>query len=90
MSWGQVNVGEWITKRALTHPDRPFLCEEGMRNYTNREFNERVNRIAHALAAWGAGRGERVDVLMASATEFLEICFACAKTGAIMTPLNVR
>ncbi|HOG07729.1 MAG: long-chain fatty acid--CoA ligase [Syntrophales bacterium] len=90
MSWGQVNVGEWITKRALTHPDRPFLCEEGMRNYTNREFNERVNRIAHALAAWGAGRGERVAVLMANASEFLEIFFACAKTGAIMTPLNVR
>ena len=46
--------------------------------------------MAHALTAWGVGKGERVAVLMANASEFLEIFFACAKTGAIMVPVNFR
>ncbi len=85
-----MNVGEWIFKRAVTYPEGPFLKEEGERSFTNREFNERVNRMACALAAWGVGRGERIAVLMTNTSEFLEIFFACAKTGAIMAPLNFR
>lgn len=85
-----MNVGEWIFKRAVTYPDGPFLKEEEERSFTNREFNGRVNRMAHALAAWGVGRGERIAVLMTNSSEFLEIFFACAKTGAIMAPLNFR
>ncbi len=85
-----MNIGEWIFKRAVTYPDGPFLKEEEERAFTNREFNERVNRIAHALTAWGIGRGERIAVLMTNTSEFLEIFFACAKTGAIMAPLNFR
>ena len=85
-----MNVGELVSKRALTYPKGPFLKEEGERSFTNSEFNERVNRMTHALAAWGVGRGERVAVLMANTSEFLEIFFACAKTGAIMVPLNFR
>jgi len=38
----------------------------------------------------GVGRGERVAVLMTNTSEFLEIFFACAKTGAVMVPLNFR
>ena len=85
-----MNVGEWVFKRAVTYPDGPFLKEEEERSFTNREFNERVNRMAHALAAWGVGRGERIAVLMTNTSEFLEIFFACAKTGAIMVPVNFR
>lgn len=85
-----MNVGEWIFKRAAIYPEGPFLKEEEARSFTNREFNERVNRMAHALTAWGVGKGERVAVLMANASEFLEIFFACAKTGAIMVPVNFR
>ena len=85
-----MNVGEWIFKRAAIYPEGPFLKEEEARSFTNREFNERVNRMAHALTAWGVGKGERVAVLMANASEFLEIFFACAKSGAIMVPVNFR
>jgi fatty-acyl-CoA synthase len=85
-----MNIGEWIFKRAALYPERPFLKEEEARSFTNREFNERVNRMAHALSAWQVGRGERVAVLMTNTSEFLEIFFACAKTGAIMVPVNFR
>ncbi|MHB8771808.1 MAG: class I adenylate-forming enzyme family protein [Syntrophales bacterium] len=85
-----MNVGEWVFKRSATYPEGPFLKDEDERAFTNRQFNERVNRMAQALAAWGVGRGERIAVLMANSSEFLEIFFACAKTGAIMAPLNFR
>jgi fatty-acyl-CoA synthase len=84
-----MNVGEWIYKRALTYPDRPFLkC--GNIEYNNRQFNERVNRMAHAFLKLGVKKGERVATLMVNSSEFLEVFFACAKTGMIIVPLNFR
>ena len=44
-----MNIGEWVFKRAAVYPDGLFLTEEGERTFTNREFNKRVNRMAHAL-----------------------------------------
>ncbi len=87
-----MNVGQWISKRAVTDPGRPFLTDEdgGMRSFDNREFNRRTNRMAHALASVGVKKGDRVSVLMLNSSEFLEIFFACAKIGAILVPINYR
>ena len=85
-----MNVGEWITKRAFNQPERLFLQDEDGRAFNNRVFNERVNRMAHALADLGIVKGERVAALMLNSSEFLEIFFACGKTGAIMVPVNFR
>ena len=85
-----MNVGEWITKRTLSYPEWLFLKEEDGREFNNRTFNERVNRMAHALADLGIVKGERVAALMLNSSEFLEIFFACGKTGAIMVPVNFR
>jgi fatty-acyl-CoA synthase len=87
-----MNVGEWVYKRALTDPDDLFLkeAERGDREYTNRQFNDRVNRTAHALMSLAVAGGDRVSTIMLNSSEFLEIYFACAKIGAIMVPLNFR
>ena len=84
-----MNIGEWITKRALIYPAHPFLKHEG-RTLDNRQFNERVNQTVHALKSLGANRGERVAALMVNSSEFLEIFFACAKIGALIVPVNTR
>ncbi|HEX7416055.1 MAG TPA: long-chain fatty acid--CoA ligase [Smithellaceae bacterium] len=84
-----MNIGEWISKRAILQPDKPFLMEKD-KAYNNRQFNERVNKVAHALGRLGVTKGERVALLMSNCSEFLEIFFACSKTGAIMVPLNFR
>ncbi len=84
-----MNIGEWISKRAIIQPDKPFLTEKN-KIYNNRQFNERVNKTAHALGHLGITKGDRVAILMSNCSEFLEIFFACAKTGAIMVPLNFR
>jgi fatty-acyl-CoA synthase len=84
-----LNIGEWISKRAIVQPEKPFLKEKD-NVYNNRQFNERVNKTANALISLGVSKGDRVAVLLANCSEFLEIFFACAKTGAIMVPLNFR
>ena len=84
-----MNVGQWVQKRALLHPGKVFL-QEGDKTYHNESFNRRVNRTAHALTGLGVGKGDRVALLMSNCSAFLEIFFACAKTGAILVPLNFR
>ena len=84
-----MNIGEWIYKRALTYPQRPFLKQED-RAFTNRQFNARVNQTARALTALGVNKGERVATLMVNSSEFLEVFFACAKTGAMVVPINLK
>jgi fatty-acyl-CoA synthase len=84
-----LNIGEWISKRAIIQPEKPFLTEKD-KTYNNRQFNERVNKTANALCNIGVMKGDRVAMLMSNCSEFLEIFFACAKTGAIMVPLNFR
>jgi len=87
-----MNIGHWVTKRAIAFPDRLFLREaEGEdRRYTNAAFNERVNKTAHALIHLGVSPGDRVGAIMLNSSEFLEVLFACAKLGAVLVPMNFR
>jgi len=82
-----MNLAEWVSKRAQLHPDRPFLKQDD-REYSNRQFEARVDHIAQALTACGVHRGTRVVTLMANSSALLELFFACARTGAIIVPLN--
>lgn len=84
-----MNIGEWIGKRAIIAPDKPFLTDKN-KTHTNRQFNRRVNQTAHALRYLGVNKGMRVALLMSNGGEYLEILFACAKTGVIVVPLDVR
>ena len=87
-----MNIGQWVYKRAIAFPDRPFLreAEREDRRYTNAAFNGRVNRTAHALTDFGVSPGDRVGAIMLNSSEFLEVLFACAKLGAILVPMNFR
>ena len=84
-----MNVGEWISKRALCWPAGP-LVKDGDRELNNREFDQAVNQTAHALASLGLVKGDRVAVLLDNSIEFLVLTFACAKLGLIFTPLGVQ
>jgi len=82
-----MHVGEWCAQRARIRPDRIFLKQAGL-CLSNREFDGRVNRMARVLLAGGLRKGDRVAVLMHNGSAFLEVFFACAKTGAVLVPLN--
>ncbi|MFG1999476.1 AMP-binding protein [Spirillospora sp. NPDC048911] len=54
------------------------------------ELDDRVNRLAHALAADGVTAGERVLWLGQNSFRVLELLVACNRLGAIFCPANWR
>jgi fatty-acyl-CoA synthase len=58
--------------------------------YTYAEVNDRVNRLAHALADRGVETGDRVALLSPNTHYFIETLYATNKLGAVCVPLNYR
>ena len=54
-----MNVGEWVFKRALLHPERPFLKQADW-SCSNAAFSRRVARAVAALQRLGVEPGDRV------------------------------
>jgi fatty-acyl-CoA synthase len=78
-------VPHWARRRgghlALADPDRRLSWAE---------LDDRVARLAGWLAAAGVGRGDRVAIVLANRTPYLELVFAAARLGAIALPVNTR
>jgi len=85
----KTNIGLFLAKRARLEPDKPGLIFEG-RTFTYHQYNQRANQAAHAFAALGVRKGDRVGVLSMNHPAFLETYFGLAKIGAIMTTVNFR
>jgi len=81
--------GEGLRRNARKYPDKTAILCEGKRR-TYREFNLRVNRLAHALKKLGLGPKDHVATLSYNAVELMEIYFANLKLGIPLVPLNVR
>jgi long-chain acyl-CoA synthetase len=65
-----------------------IICDGEQRSY--QELNERSNRLANALLAFGLVRGDRVAVLLENSIAALEIDCACTKIGLVRVSLNPR
>jgi len=52
------------------------------------EFNDNMNRVANALLASGASKGERIVVMMGNSVEILEVMFGIVKAGCCVVPLS--
>jgi long-chain acyl-CoA synthetase len=70
-------------------PDRTAVVFGPVR-FTWREWNARINQLAHALRALGLERGDKLAVMLPNCHEFLEIAQAAAKAGLVTVPLNYR
>jgi len=85
------NVGLLLAKRAHLTPDLEALVDTSSgRRLSCHALNLSANRIAHAFAARGISKGDRVALLTLNCPEFVESFFALAKLGAVVVPLNVR
>ena len=74
---------------AKTFPDRTAVVFGPVR-YTWREWNARINQLAHGLRALGLGRGDKIAVMLHNCHQFLEVANAASKTGIVTVPLNYR
>ena len=90
--------------RAMTLPDlfRPtfeerrddvgveFDAPDGdVASLTFGEIDVRARQMAHALAARGVVKGDRVCVYLPNSVAFVELFLGCLATGAIFVPINV-
>jgi malonyl-CoA/methylmalonyl-CoA synthetase len=57
--------------------------------YTFGDLEARSNRMAHALAARGLARGDRLCVYLPNSLDFIDLFLACIKTGVIFVPINI-
>ncbi|MHB1126689.1 MAG: long-chain-fatty-acid--CoA ligase [Bacillota bacterium] len=81
--------GELTAKNARKFGDREALVFNDKR-YTWKHLDERVNRLANALANLGVQKNEKVAFLFFNCNEIVECYFSVAKTGAVSVPVNFR
>jgi acyl-CoA synthetase (AMP-forming)/AMP-acid ligase II len=55
---------------------------------TYAEFDVAVNRAAHALAARGLAKGDRLALLSHNCRQYAVLTFATAKLGVVLVPVN--
>ncbi|MFQ5605432.1 MAG: AMP-binding protein, partial [bacterium] len=84
-------VTDWLDKRARLTPERTALLD----TLTDEEisfaaWNARVNQTANFLYSLGVRKGDRISVYASNCAEYLDLFFACNKTGAILHNLNWR
>ncbi|WP_156662513.1 amino acid adenylation domain-containing protein, partial [Mycobacterium sp. 1274761.0] len=68
-------------------PDAVAISD-GMRSWTYRELDEAANRMAHLLAGYGVGAGQRVALVMERSAEAIGAMLGVLKTGAAYVPLD--
>src|SRR3990172_1884748 len=80
-------MGGLLEEMAQRYPDRPALVFEGT-TFSYHELNERANALAKGMLRLGIGRGDKVALLASNRPEWLFVCFAALRIGAVLCPLN--
>jgi fatty-acyl-CoA synthase len=84
-----MTMSDQLARHARKTPDVPALRFDGAgRSYG--ELDERVTRLARALADRGVGTGDRIAVLALNGMEAWEAYLAGVRLGAIVVPVNFR
>ncbi len=82
-------ISDLLQRGLSIDPDRWALISADGR-WTWQELNERVERLAAGLLAFGLQPGDRVASLMPNCPALVVHYLACFKTGIVATPLNYR
>jgi fatty-acyl-CoA synthase len=83
----QQALGDLLHRTAARYPSK-LAVVAGERRATYAEMEVAVNRTAHALAARGVGRGDRLALLAHNCWEYPLLVYATAKLGAVLVPVN--
>ena len=80
----------YCLRRAKSFYGRNLAIHHEDRKMTYQEFYRFVEDSASKLAGLGAGKGDRVALLMLNSPEYLELYFSSAMAGTVIVPLNTR
>ncbi|MGH7356968.1 MAG: AMP-binding protein [Candidatus Rokuibacteriota bacterium] len=84
--WRNESVEVYLDRWATTRPDRTALVD-GVSRCSWAELARRVERVAHGLAAHGAGRGIVISCQLPNWNEFIVVLLAAARLGAVVNPI---
>lgn len=84
------NLDAMLRDTAARAAALPALTDEIGGTLTFAELDRRVTALAANLAAAGLRQGDRLAMLIGNRTEFVLLCFACYRLGAIVVPMNIR
>jgi fatty-acyl-CoA synthase len=73
----------------INAPNQQIVYRDAQR-YTYRDLNERIQRLANALAGLGIGPGDTVAVFDYDSPRYLECFFAVPMMGAVLQTVNWR
>ncbi|QSE94961.1 AMP-binding protein [Rhodococcus pseudokoreensis] len=80
-------IWELVERRAATTPDRRLLIAEDGTVLTCREFRDKAERVAAALAALGVGPGSRVAWQLPTRISTVLVMVALRRLGALQAPI---
>jgi long-chain acyl-CoA synthetase len=83
------SIPELLRRRVAAAPDKHFLFSEAdKRQFTYKEFEDIVRRVARMLWAHGVRKGDVVSLLLPNSVEYVIAYFACWHIGALAGPIN--
>jgi malonyl-CoA/methylmalonyl-CoA synthetase len=78
----------WLAALARQHPDRLLLKTPDGPRLTYAAMNQRVDRVAAALAQRAVVAGDRVVAQIEKSPDAIALYLACLRVGAAFVPLN--
>ena len=83
-------AGDVLGERARLSPEKPALVEVATgRRFTYAELDARGRAAARALTeGLGLKKGDRLALLAGNCVEFLDVFFACGKSGVVLVPVS--
>lgn len=82
-----MRIEDILLANALKYPNKT-LVSNGRQKRTYGQIEKRSNRLANVLTGKGICPGDRIAVILPNCLEMVDIMFATAKSGSLMTPLN--
>jgi len=82
-------IGDIILRNAVFYPNHEAYVF-GNQRITFQQYNERANRLIHALLKKGLRKGDVLGVLSWNRIEYMDVFGAADKGGFIIAPFNVR
>lgn len=83
----QHSYGDLLHRTARRRPGKTAIVDGDVR-WTFAEFDAAVNRTAHALAARGLRKGDRLALASHNCRQYAVLAFATARLGVVLVPVN--
>lgn len=82
-------IGDIPRRNAMFYPQETAVIDSDIQ-FTFKELDSRINKLANGLIELGVQKGDRIAVLLTNKYQYIELYFAAAKIGAPIVPLNFR